>query len=63
MSDTLFNRIRNLEREVDQVRLDLAMTIEERDMWKDKAVELSHLITYLAEKQNHSGLTLTKGGG
>jgi len=32
----------------------------ERDEWKDKAVEISHLLTYACERSNHTGLELIK---
>ena len=44
--------------EVRRLREELAHTIAERDNWKDKAVEISHALTYYSEQVNHSGLRL-----
>ena len=41
-----------------QLRYEIAALKEERDNWKDKAVEISHTLTYAAECANHKGLRL-----
>lgn len=43
-----------------QLRYEIAALKEERDNWKDKAVEISHMLTYYSEQVNHSGLRLVK---
>ena len=43
-----------------QLRYEIAALTEERDNWKDKAVEISHALTYYSEQVNHSGLRLVK---
>lgn len=46
--------------EARRLREELAHTIAERDNWKDKAVEISHALTYYSEQVNHSGLRLVR---
>lgn len=60
MAETIFARIRILEQENRQLRQELALTQTERDEWKNKAVEISHMLTYTAEKLNHRGLEVVK---
>ncbi len=43
-----------------QLRYEIAALTEERDAWKNKAVEISHALTYAAECSNHKGLRLVK---
>lgn len=43
-----------------QMRYEIAALTEERDNWKDKAVEISHALTYYSEQVNHSGLRLVR---
>ena len=43
-----------------QMRYEITALTEERDNWKDKAVEISHALTYAAECSNHKGLRLVK---
>jgi len=43
-----------------QLRYEIAYLAEERDNWKNKAVEISHTLTYFSEQVNHSGLRLMK---
>lgn len=43
-----------------QMRYEIAALTEERDKWKDKAVEISHALTYAAECSNHKDLRLVK---
>ena len=43
-----------------QLRYEIAALKEERDNWKDKAVEISHALTYYSEQVNHSGLRLVR---
>lgn len=62
MADTLLNRILNLQKENDYLRMELDAAEKERDAWKDKAVEMMHLVTYTSEKLNHKGLELIKKG-
>lgn len=61
MVEVIISRIRELERENDRLRNELAMVIAERDEWKDRAVEISHMLTYTAERLNHRDLHLIKG--
>ena len=56
----MFKRVRELEFENKMLRYDLAHMTEERDNWKDKAIEISHALTYAAECTNHKGLRLVK---
>jgi len=60
MADTLLNRILNLQKENDYLRMELDAAEKERDAWKDKAVEMMHIATYAAEVANHKGLVLVK---
>ena len=46
--------------EARQLKYQIAYLTEERDNWKDKAVEISHALTYAAECSNHKGLRLVK---
>ena len=46
--------------EVRQLKYQIAYLTEERDNWKDKAVEISHALTYYSEQVNHSGLRLVR---
>ena len=46
--------------EVRQLKYQIAYLTEERDAWKDKAVEISHALTYYSEQVNHSGLRLVR---
>ena len=36
-----------------QLRYEIAGLTQERDEWKDKAVEISHMLTYISEQSNH----------
>ena len=44
--------------EARQLKYQIAYLTEDRDNWKDKAVEISHALTYYSEQVNHSGLRL-----
>ena len=46
--------------EARQLKYQIAYITEDRDNWKDKAVEISHALTYAAECANHKGLRLVK---
>ena len=46
--------------EVRQLKYQIAYLTQERDDWKDKAVEISHALTYYSEQVNHSGLRLVR---
>ena len=46
--------------EARQLKYQIAYLTEDRDNWKDKAVEISHALTYAAECANHKGLRLVK---
>jgi lipopolysaccharide biosynthesis regulator YciM len=48
-----FNEIRELQLDNERLRQELAATIAERDEWKNKAVEISHTLTYISEQSNH----------
>lgn len=56
----MFARIRELERQVAELKLDLAHAITERDEAIGKAMEMCHLATYAAEQCNRKGLVLCK---
>ena len=43
-----------------QLRYEIAGLTQERDEWKDKAVEISHALTYAAECANHKDLRLVR---
>jgi len=43
-----------------QLKYQIAYLTEDRDNWKDKAVEISHAPTYAAECSNHKDLRLVK---
>ncbi len=43
-----------------QLRYEIAGLTQERDNWKNKAVEISHTLTYFSEQVNHSGLRLVR---
>lgn len=47
-----------LKAENDRLRQELAFTIAERDEWMNKAIEISHQLTYTMEYVNHKGLQL-----
>jgi len=51
---------KELKREKVELKQELAHVIGERDEWKDKAVEISHLLTYAAEQGNRKGLVSIK---
>lgn len=44
--------LRGLQKENDRLRRELAVAQMERDEWKNKAVEMSHMVTYCSEKLN-----------
>lgn len=58
MADITLNIIQELRKENAALRREICELITERDEWKDRAVELCHINTYIAEVGNRKGLTL-----
>ena len=53
-------RIGTLEKQVAELKLELAHAIGERDEAINKAVEMMHINTYIAEAANRKGLVSIK---